>query len=60
VGKGALRAVPTIIKRKRRGDEMVGTPSGAHSRAPLALPTLRATADIFRHFDFRKAKLLFN
>jgi len=40
VGNGALRAVPTI----RSGLTMVGTrslSSGARSRDPLALPTLR-------------------
>ena len=38
MGKGASRAVPTIYPV---AGIMVGTPSGAHSRDPLALPTLR-------------------
>jgi hypothetical protein len=34
VGKGALRAVPTILWPF----DLVGTPSGAHSRVPLLCP----------------------
>jgi hypothetical protein len=44
--KALFAPCPPSSSESGGGDEMVGTPLGAHSRVSLALPTLRATADI--------------